>query len=64
MEKIKVEGMSCKHCVATVEKAIKSIDGVENIHVDLEKKEAEFELKGNVSIEDVKKAVKDAGYKA
>jgi len=64
MEKIKVEGMSCKHCVATVEKAIKSIDGVENIHVDLEKKEAEFELKGNVNIEDVKKAVRDAGYKA
>ena len=40
MEEIKltVEGMSCSHCRRAVEEALKGIDGVEKVQVDLEKR--------------------------
>jgi len=57
-----VEGMSCGHCKAAVEKALKAVDGVENAVVDLEKKSAEVALSKDVSGEELTKAVTDAGY--
>ena len=59
---LKVEGMSCGHCKAAVEKALKSVDGVKNAVVDLENKTAEVTLKDDVSNEVLSKAVTDAGY--
>ena len=38
-----IEGMMCKHCKATVEKALSSIDGVTNVKVDLDSKSAVVE---------------------
>ncbi len=32
---IKVEGMSCQHCVAAVTRAVKAIPGVDDVAVDL-----------------------------
>ncbi len=57
-----VEGMSCGHCKAAVEKALKAIDGVQNAVVDLDKKSAEVELAKEVSNEILTNAVVDAGY--
>lgn len=57
-----VEGMSCGHCKAAVEKALKAVDGVENAVVDLEKKSASVTLNKEVSDEALSKAVVDAGY--
>ncbi len=57
-----VEGMSCGHCKAAVEKALKSVDGVENAVVDLENKSAEVTLSHEVNDDVLKKAVLDAGY--
>lgn len=38
--KVKIEGMMCGHCEATVKKALEAIDGVESAEVSHEKNEA------------------------
>lgn len=60
-KKILVEGMSCGHCSARVEKALNAIDGV-TAKVDLEAKTAFVDITGNVSDDTLKQAVEDAGY--
>jgi copper ion binding protein len=62
MEKIKIKGMSCNHCVMSVTKALGSLPGVKNLKVDLVKGEAAFENTQNISQANLKKAVEDAGY--
>lgn len=63
MKKImKIEGMSCGHCKAAVEKALKAIDGVESAVVDLADKSADITLASEVSNAVLSKAVTDAGY--
>ena len=57
---IKIEGMSCGHCKAAVEKALQAVAGVENAVVDLEKKQAV--VTGNAAMEAMREAVEDAGY--
>ena len=65
MEKIlKVEGMSCNHCVASVKKALEGIDGVREADVRLEDKSARVEFDKDVADEALVKAVEDAGYSA
>jgi len=58
---MKIEGMSCEHCSARVEKALNTIEGV-SAKVNLEAKEALVELKNDITNEILKKAVEDAGY--
>ena len=57
---IKIEGMSCGHCKAAVEKALKAVAGVETAVVDLEKKQAV--VTGNAVMGAMREAVEDAGY--
>jgi copper chaperone len=59
---IKVNGMSCGHCLATVEKAARSVPGVTNVTVDLEAGTAK--VTGAFSRQDVIEAIKTAGYEA
>jgi copper chaperone len=42
MTTIKIKGMSCKHCVMAVSRALGGIDGIRDVRVDLEKGEANF----------------------
>lgn len=58
---ISIEGMSCGHCVARVEKALNALEGVE-AKVDLEKKCAEIALAHPIDDAVLSKAVTDAGY--
>jgi P-type Cu+ transporter len=60
---ITINGMSCEHCQATVEKALNAIDGVE-AKVDLKKKTATVTLKKPVEDEVLKNTVNGAGYEA
>lgn len=60
-KKMIIEGMSCGHCSARVEKALNAIEGVE-AKVDLEKKCADISLAAPVSDDTLKAAVTDAGY--
>jgi copper chaperone CopZ len=63
MEKIKIQGMSCQHCVMSVTKALTRIPGIQNLKVDLVKGEATFENTQNVPLPNIRKAVEEAGYK-
>ncbi|HOK63302.1 MAG TPA: cation transporter [Soehngenia sp.] len=62
MEKIiSIEGMSCEHCVKAVTNALKEVDGVEDVKVNLEAKNAV--VKGtNLDDNKLKGAVEEAGY--
>ena len=62
MKTIKVEGMSCKHCVMAVEKALNGIDGVTGVNVDLNKGEVSYNDAGSVNENVVKQAIEKAGY--
>jgi copper chaperone len=62
METIKIRGMSCQHCVMAVTKALGKLTGVKNVKVDLAKGEATYENPQNVSREEVRKAVEEAGF--
>lgn len=67
MEKIvlKVDGMTCGHCVGKVEKALKELPGIEVSRVDLKKGTAEVKyVKSKQTIEDLNKAVREAGYES
>jgi cation transport ATPase len=59
---LKVEGMSCGHCKAAVEKALKGIDGVENAVVDLNNKTAEVTLNKDINNDILSNSVFEAGY--
>jgi copper chaperone len=63
MTTIKIQGMSCEHCVKAVTRALSAIDGITDVKVSLEKNEAVFESSGNVDMETIKKAVEEEGYK-
>jgi copper ion binding protein len=62
MERIKIKGMTCQHCVMSVTKALGTLPGVKNLRVDLVKGEAAFENTQNISRDSLRKAVEDAGY--
>jgi Cu+-exporting ATPase len=63
MEKLMVvEGMSCGHCSARVEKALMELDGVSKASVNLDTKEVRVELTGDLSADILTDAVEDAGY--
>lgn len=65
MEKIlKVEGMSCMHCVAHVKEALEKVEGVREADVKLEEKKAEVKMDKEVSDDALVKAVEGAGYSA
>jgi copper chaperone len=60
---LSVEGMSCNHCKASVEKALKTLEGVEKAQVDLQKAQVEVEFDPEkISEEDLRGAVTAAGY--
>lgn len=56
-----IEGMNCAHCKAAVEKALNALPGV-NAKVNLEQKQAQVISDGQVSDEQLFKAVTDAGF--
>ncbi|MBN2254628.1 MAG: heavy-metal-associated domain-containing protein [Deltaproteobacteria bacterium] len=62
MKTIKINGMSCQHCVMAVKKALSGIDGIENVTVDLATGTATFEGKGSVDRETIRHHIEEAGY--
>ncbi|MDL2269829.1 heavy metal translocating P-type ATPase [Desulfosarcina sp. OttesenSCG-928-A07] len=64
MEKIiTIEGMSCGHCTSSVEKALRGVDGVKSVAVDLASKIATVEVDAPISDDTLKKTVDDLGFK-
>lgn len=62
---ISVPTLQCNNCVNTVTAAVKKVDGVESVKVDLDKKIAHvnFDAK-KVKVADIEKAIAAAGYDA
>lgn len=61
-KELMIEGMSCKHCVAHVEEALKEIGGVTSVTVSLEDKSAVIESSNEIAEETVREAIEEAGY--
>ena len=60
---LKISGMSCASCAATIEKALKRLEGVRSANVNFATEQATVEYFPElVSIVDLRKAVQDAGY--
>ena len=63
MEKtLKIEGMMCPHCEATVKKALEAVAGVQEAKPSHEAGTAVVILTEDVSDETLKKAVEEQGY--
>ena len=61
--KIKIDGMSCQHCVKTVTDAMVDLDGVSQVKVNLKKGEAKIKFeKDRLDLEQLKTAVVTAGF--
>lgn len=57
---IKIDGMSCQHCVMAVKKEIHKLD-VQNLEVKIGEASVEFDEK-KVNEEKIKQAILEAGY--
>lgn len=61
-KKLLIEGMSCGHCVAHVEEALKELGGITFVTVSLEEKNAVIESANEISEENLREAIDEAGY--
>jgi copper chaperone len=60
---LKVEGMSCDHCVKAVTNALSGMSGVADVVVSLKDKTASFKFDPALaSIEDIAKAITEEGF--
>lgn len=55
-----IEGMTCNHCVANVDKNLKEISGVEDVTVDLQKNQAT--VVGSVNDDKIREVIESIGY--
>lgn len=63
--RLKITGMTCGHCKAAVERALRSQPGVQNATVDLAGGGAEVEYdERDVAVEKLIEAVVEEGYSA
>ena len=62
MTTIKIKGMTCKHCVMAVTKALGGIDGIRDVQVDLEKGEAAFTEEKPVDRALIRERIVKAGF--
>jgi copper chaperone len=59
---IKIDGMSCNHCVARVKKALDAIDGVASSEVEIGKADVTFD-ETKTSLDKIKETINSTGYK-
>ena len=63
IQRFGIEGMSCGHCVATIEKALGNLFGVVKVTVSLEKKEVVVGFDDSrVGVREISAKIKDAGF--
>ena len=63
VKEVSIEGMSCNHCKMSVEKAVGSIEGVTNVEVSLENKNAIVKSNVELDEEKIKNAIEEEGFK-
>lgn len=60
---IKVEGMSCNHCVAKVTKALESLDDIRKVKVNLKNNSVTILSDKELNIKAVEDTINSLGYK-
>ena len=60
---LKVEGMSCDHCVKAVEGTVGALEGIDFVKVDLKSGTVNVKFMPEViTLEAIKEAIDDQGY--
>lgn len=60
---IKIEGMSCAHCVASIKNAVSALDGVSEVTVSLADKNAIVDFdEAKVSLSQITDAIEEIGF--
>lgn len=60
---LKVEGMSCGHCVKSIENSVSAISGVDKVEVQLDSGTVNVEFnKDVVVVEQITSTIEDQGY--
>ena len=58
-----VDGMSCDHCVQTIQKAVKKLSGIREVVVTLDKKEVRVDFdESETDLEAISGKITDAGF--
>ncbi len=60
--KITIQGMHCASCASNTEKSLSKVAGVKSAKVSLLLKKGYVECEDNINEDELKKAVKRAGY--
>jgi len=60
---LQVEGMTCQHCVQTVNETVAKMAGVQKVDVNLEQKEVTIEFdESQTKLEEVSAQIVEAGF--
>ncbi|HVE75807.1 MAG TPA: copper ion binding protein [Actinomycetota bacterium] len=60
---LEVPEVHCGHCVSSIEGAVGSLEGVEKVKVDLDRKDVTVAFDdASLSVEQIVKAIEDQGY--
>ncbi len=62
VKKVYIDGMSCGHCAARIEKSLAGLDGVKSVKVNLTGKFAEIDTAKELADDLVQTAIDTAGY--
>jgi copper chaperone len=60
MIEFQVADMTCGHCASVITKAVKSVEAVAKVEIDLKAKRVRIE--GPVDAQEIRDAIRDAGY--
>ena len=62
---VSIEGMSCMACVAKVKKTLSDLNGIYEVKVSLENKNATIQYNpNNIALDKIKQAIDEIGYNA
>lgn len=61
---LNITGMSCNHCVMTIESALTGKPGVKDVKVDLNKKEARITITDAIEPDALISVIEELGYGA
>lgn len=61
-QKIVIQNLKCGGCANTITKGISQLEGISNVHVDVEKSTINFTYKSQELVQDVRNALLRMGY--
>ena len=61
---LRVDGLACPYCAYGIEKKLKAIDGVQRVHVDLDRGLVEVDTRDDVTLTEpqLRQLFRDAGF--